>query len=209
MDVIRGGSLKDVITVESALKKRFRDSPEFTKARHKLHTSKFYSFLRFAGERAVVLVVKGDHDDDFPGDYQSSRINRIGGCQEISGKTARIEDLTFLGLGYDQAGFRIPLREFIRQYQGAVDIIITHPPQKNVPIVAELRPRLLIRGHSGGGSYLVNGVPTVFTACGHALIDISSSGLPTVLSTARFSESFLLEKYDWLAPYPTKPKAPL
>jgi hypothetical protein len=201
IDIIRGGSLKDIMGVEDALKRSFQETPEFKKARRKLHTNRFYSFLKFAGQTAIVLVVKGDHDDDFFGDYQSRRINRIEGCHEISGRTVIVGGTTFLGLGYDQAALRRPLREFVRRYQGEVDVVIAHPPHRNVPIIAELRPQLLVRGHSGGGRYLINDVPTVFTCFGHALIDLSSSHLPTIHASSS-SETYYLERYDWLSRYP-------
>jgi predicted phosphodiesterase len=203
MDVISGGSLKDIMSVEDGLKQQYQDTPEFTKARRKLHTDKFYSFLKFAGQKATVLVVKGDHDEDFPGDYKASRINRIAGCHEISGKVVIVEGLTFLGLGFDQAGLRTPLREFVRQYAGTVDVVIAHTPHQNVPIVAELKPRMLVRGHFGGGRYLVNQVPSVFTSGGHAVIEMAGPGLPTIQVSTRWPESYLVQKYDWLSQYPS------
>lgn len=202
LDVIWGGSLRDVMSVEYTVKKRFKDTPEFTKARRNLHTNKFYSFLRFAGQRATVLVVKGDHDEDFPGEYKPSRINRIAGCREISGKIVNVEGLTFLGLGFDEAGLRTPLREFVRKYAGSVDVVITHTPHRNVPIVAELKPRLLVRGHYGCGRYLVNGVPSVFTSGCPAVIEMAGPSLPAIHISCRLSESYLAQEYDWISPYP-------
>jgi len=102
MEVITGGTLRDVMRVEATLKPLYREIREFTNARRKLHTNRFYSFLKFAGQRCSVLVVKGDHDDDYAGDHQPGRISRISGCQEICGKAVIVDGLSFLELGFDQ-----------------------------------------------------------------------------------------------------------
>jgi hypothetical protein len=121
-----------------ALQDHYRDTSAFLAARRRLHVDRFYRFLKRVGSVAQVLVVKGDHDDDFPGDYQLERINAIAGCTEISGKTCAIGGWTFLGLGFDQAALRRPLRAMIAQFRGKAEIVVAHAPQKNVELLAAL-----------------------------------------------------------------------
>jgi len=59
------------------LEAHYRKTKAFAAVQREIHVEKFYAFLEYAGRRAVVLVVKGDHDDDFPGAYDVCRINRI------------------------------------------------------------------------------------------------------------------------------------
>lgn len=79
-----------------ALEHQHRKTKAFLAAQKKLHVDKFYAFLRHAGRLSTVLVVKGDHDDDFAADYQPAKIDAIPGYREISGKTAIVNGLTFL-----------------------------------------------------------------------------------------------------------------
>ncbi len=202
MRFIEGGTLDDVNAIEERFKKRYRGSPSYTRARRKLHTERFYDFLVYAGRRARVLVVKGDHDDDFPKEYSASRINRIRGCQEISGIVVTVDGTTFLGLGYDQAGYRRPLRQLVEGYTGAADVVIAHPPHENVRLVAALKPRLLIRGHFGYGRYLVEGVPTVFTSGEHALIELEAAGIPRIQMARTTAEASFRQQWNWLGKYP-------
>lgn len=191
-----------------ALERQHRITEPFLAARKRLHVDKFYAFLRRAGKLSTVLLVKGDHDDDFPDDYDVTKIDAIPGCQEISGKTTTVEGLTFLGLGFEQAGFRRPLRQFIRDFRGAVDVVIAHPPHENVKIVAELKPRLLIRGHFGTGRYSIGGVPSVFTASGHAVINLGRTGAPRIRSEGKRWEEFFRNRWAWLEPYPGQASQP-
>src|SRR6266853_298405 len=62
------------------------DFKELLVNRKRMHVDKFYAFLHHAGKVSKVLVTKGDHDAD---DYDSRRINKIPGCQEISGKACK------------------------------------------------------------------------------------------------------------------------
>lgn len=206
-DIIPRTSVDEFRQARWSLEHRHRNTRAFQLARKKLHVNKFYAFLRYAGKQATVLVVKGDHDDDFAGDYDSRKINSIPGCYEISGKTYSVNRLTFLGLGFAQAGYRRPLRQLVLEQKGKVDIVIAHAPQKNVRIVADLEPRLLIRGHFGGGRHLIDQVPSVFTAGGDAIIDTRRKGHPRI----RFFqedpceptwEQLLRKDYPWLSPYP-------
>jgi hypothetical protein len=162
---------------------------------------RFYRFLQRAGSVAQVLVVKGDHDDDFPGDYQPERINAIPGCTEISGKIHTIGGWTFLGLGFVQAGLRRPLRAMITEFRGKAGIVIAHAPQKNVQLLAELKPKLIIRGHFGAGRFLIDGVPVVFTTRTHAIIELSEQTITEVRCADSRWERALRREYPWLQPY--------
>jgi hypothetical protein len=150
----------------------------FAAAHTRIHFDRFYRFLKYAGNRSIVLVTKGDHDNDFEGDYDPERINKIPGCREISGKLHLVGRSTFLGLGFEQAGYRIALRRLVGPLRGRADVVIAHVPQQNLRLVAELRPRLLIRGHYGAGEHLVDGVPSVFTTFEYFLVDLPDTGVP-------------------------------
>lgn len=199
VDAYRDGRLE--------LEDRYRETKAFLRARKRIHVDKFYAFLRCAGKRSSVLVIKGNHDDDFANDYDPRRIDAIPGCQEISGKAVLVNGVRFLGLGFDQAAYRRPLRKLVLEHQGKVDVVIAHAPQENVRIVAELEPSLMIRGHFGIGRYSIDGVPSVFTAGAHAVIDIGRTGPPRVQFSRQGpwglpNERLLRKGYPWLRPYP-------
>lgn len=172
------------------LERKYRHTAAFTRARRKLHTTPFYRFLRFAGRRAQVLVVKGDHDDDFQGDYSVKRINAIRGCHEISGKTHRVDGFTFLGLGFTETHYRRRLRELRSHIIGNVDVLVAHAEQARMPLLADLGPKVIIRGHFGSGFWTVSGVPAVFTAdVTYSIVEIRRDGRPKLNQfTAEFSK---------------------
>ncbi len=205
-DIIPRRSLEAWHDARWKLEDRYHETPAFLEARKRLHVAKFYSFLRYAGKRATVLVVKGDHDDDFEGDYDATKISAVHGCREISGRTCEVRGVTFLGLGYDHSGYRRPLRQLVLEHKSQVDVVIAHTPQENVRIIAELQPKLIIRGHFGWGRYLMDGVPTVFTAGDEAVIDTRRSKPPRVriLEDERWamSDDRMQRHYPWLTPYP-------
>ncbi len=175
-----GPATREVMDRLRELRDRAHKEPAYLAARQRMHVKRFYDFLRYAGRASTVLVVKGDHDDDFPGDYDPSRIDGIPGCHEISGKTYVFGKLVFLGLGFQQAGYRRPLRRFIGDFRGRVGIVIAHVPEKNLRLVTELRPNLLIRGHFGYGRHVIDGVAAAFTSKAHAIIEIGSTGSPRI-----------------------------
>lgn len=172
------------------LERKYHRTAAFARARRKLHTNPFYRFLRFAGRRAHVLVVKGDHDDDFHGDYSPQRINAIRGCHEISGKTHRAAGFTFLGLGFLETHYRRRLQELRSRIVGDVDVIATHAEQARMPLLAELCPKVIIRGHFGSGRWKVSGVPAVFTAdVTYSIVELRRNGRPKLEQfTAEFSK---------------------
>ena len=206
------------------LKDRYRDTEEFESARNRIHIGRFYRFLSVAGTRAPVLVVMGDHDEDFEGDYLVERINQIPGCQEISGRSATITGMRFLGLGYKETHYRRRLRPLIAQHSGSIDVVVAHAEQSAMPLIAEVRPKLIVRGHFGAGCYRVNGVPSVFTSVStYTVIELGKAGTPEIhqysgkldsknwQSTVResnvshcapwFSSRSEFEMYSWLQPY--------
>ena len=201
-ETIPRSSLDDYHIAIDELEQRYTRTEAFLVARKRLHVDKFYAFLRHAGRFSTVLVVKGDHDDDFAGDYDCARINAIPGCREISGETVTVGRAVFLGLGFPQCGFRRPLRQFIQNLKDRVDVVIAHPPHRNVCLVSELNPRLLIRGHFGGGRYLINGVPTVFTSSAYAVIDLRRTQPPLIRTAGESWERLYRKRYEWLSAYP-------
>jgi hypothetical protein len=70
---------KHILDIVDEVKKKYRDSKEFLNTRKRIHVYKFYQFLEFAGQKSQVLVVKGDHDEDFEGDYVPGRIDKTAG----------------------------------------------------------------------------------------------------------------------------------
>ena len=144
---------------------------DFEKFR-KDHINKFYSFLAYAGKKSKVISVRGNHDDDFVGDYCPQKINQIPGCYEVSGKTIELEGYTFLGLGYDDVEDGKKLRHMSKELARKVDVILMHG--KNIRLVSSLfKPRVIIKGGLKLGACLVDDVPTVFTGpAGCAIIKL-------------------------------------
>jgi len=197
-----------------------RKDPAYQAARKKIHVDRFYRFLKYAGRKACVLVIKGDHDDDFPGDYDLQRINGIPGCHEISGQTFKAEGAFFLGVSHHETAYRTIARSLLERFPQRGGIVISHARQRNVRLLGELRPRLIIRGHYGSGKFLLEGIPAVFTDGGSAIINVPKAGLPhirllsdrkgrgTIALTPETMASFedlLQEDYPWLVPYPVTP----
>lgn len=162
------------------LEAHYRKTKAFAAVQREIHVEKFYAFLKYAGRRAVVLVVKGDHDDDFPGAYDLYRINRIPGCHEISGGTYRARGEVFLGVSYQYTAYRTVSLSLIEQFPQKGGIVIAHARQRNVTLLADLAPKLIIRGHFGFGQHRVGRVPAVFTSGGHATIDMAKAGAPRI-----------------------------
>jgi predicted phosphodiesterase len=180
------------------LEQKYRNTPAFTKARRKLHVEPFYRFLKFAGKRSTVLVVKGDHDSDFPRDYSVKRIDGIRGCREISSKVHEVVGFNFLGLGFAETHYRMKLRELDsqRSQRERVDVVISHAEQRRVPLLARFAPRVIVRGHFGSGCWLVSGIPAIFTAdIMYAVIYLPKRGQPTIKQySARFARSGQISK---------------
>ncbi|ADM27551.1 metallophosphoesterase [Ignisphaera aggregans DSM 17230] len=202
--------MKEILSIEE----KYRKSREFHEIVKRIHVEKFYHFLEYAGRRSRVLVVRGDHDYDFEGDYDVNRINGIPGCSEISGRFVEIGGMRFLGLGFEETHYRQKLREIVAMYRGRVDVVVAHSELSRIPIIAELKPKLIIGGHFLSGKYLVNNIPAAFTAgIKYAVIDIDQDAPPKITlydyrgnivkpeAEQRFRRR-LYERYEWLKPYP-------
>ena len=188
--------------------KNYRQSME---TRKEMHVNSFYQFLEYAGRRARVLVVKGNHDEDFEGDYTPERMNKIHGCQELSGKAAEINGVRFLGVGFAETHCLRLLNPLIRESREKVDIILTHG--ERLPLISSVKPKLIIKGGFGVGKCHVNGIPTVLTAgANHTivrfedrkLLEISQyiAGLDGKVSLGNeFWPRFWFSRYKWAKPY--------
>lgn len=175
-----GPATKEIENQLRELNERARKAPGYLAAKQRTHIDPFYDFLRYAGRVSTVLVIKGNHDDAFPGDYDPSRIDGIPGCHEISGKAYAFGEWVFLGLGFRQAGYRRVLRPLIAGFAGRVGIVIAHVPEKNLHLVTQLRPKLLIRGHFMEGRAVVDGIPAAFTSGWNALIEMGKTAPPHI-----------------------------
>ena len=211
---------KDLLDVVESIKKKYKNSKKFLEIRKKIHVDKFYEFLEYAGKKSSVLVVKGDHDEDFDGDYISKKINSIQGCNEISGKLITINRVNFLGLGFNDTHYLKRLKPLIKKFREKVNIIITHSENNKMYLISLFKPQLIIRGHFGSGKYLVNGIPSVFTqGVQYTLIEIKDKKLPKILQYHMsfnhkikllkkgsirpwFSKKSEFELYSWLKAYP-------
>lgn len=158
------------------LEEHYTKTKTFAAAHKEIHVDKFYAFLKYAGKQAIVLVVKGDHDDDFPGTYDVNRINRIPGCHEISGSAYSAHDELFLGVSYQCIGYRTISKSLLDQFPQRRGIVVAHARERNVGLLADLAPKLIIRGHFGFGEHRVGRYPAVFTSGGYAIIDITKAG---------------------------------
>ncbi len=137
------------------LENEYRDTPEYHRLRKEFHVDKFYQILQSASRICqAVLVVKGNHDDDFQGDYDVSRINEAGNCHEISGRVIEYQNFTFLGLGYPETHYIRKLREF--SIGPKPDFIVTHSEDKRIKDLVAMGPRIIFRGHFGGTSMVGN-----------------------------------------------------
>lgn len=131
----------------------------------KSHAEKFYRFLHVAGEKAKILIIRGNHDEDYAGDYSPERINAAPNCQEISGKIAYIDGYVFLGLGFREA-WKLKdspryLQSLIHKYFGKINVILMH--DRNVRYASLLKPKFIIKGGFSAGACRINDAPTIFT----------------------------------------------
>jgi len=146
----------------NSLEEKYLRSTQFRTNRLHMHVDRFYEALNYAGKSCdKVFVVKGDHDEDFQGDYDIERINAITNCVEISGKLKKHGQLVFLGLGYCQTHYLRNLRTLVETTESRVDVVLTHAELRRVPLIAKIKPKIVFRGHSGSGKYEVEDVHTV------------------------------------------------
>ncbi|KAF6248676.1 MAG: hypothetical protein DSN69_07065 [Nitrosopumilus sp. YT1] len=146
----------------------------------------FYDFLRHTGTKSKVLVIQGNHDDpkwsDSTSHYSIHKINSIKGCNEISGKSIKINGLKFLGIDYDSSRINANLLPFLEKHGNGVDVIVSHGEISKIHRLAKLKPMIVINGHTRGGVYSVYDVPVVLTnGAGLVLIEIKQNAVKTIL----------------------------
>jgi len=181
-DCRKNKNLNEWINVLESLRDKYENTSKFQEIRKKLHVNKFYQFLKYAGKKSKVLIVKGDHDEDFEGDYVLEKINEISGCKEISGKIIDIKGLRFLGLGFNETHYLRVLKPIIEEFKEKIDVVITHCEQNKIPLISSLKPKIIIRGHFGSGKYLVNDIPAVFTmGVKYTIIEFENKKIPKIL----------------------------
>jgi len=215
-------NLEEWIVAIDSLEDKYKHSQDFLDMRKKIHVDKFYDFLRYAGKKSKVLVIRGDHDEDFKDDYIVEKINKIPGCKEISGKLVEIDGLSFLGLGYNDTYYLTVFKPIIEKFKDRIDIVATHCKQNRVPMLSQLNPKLIIRGHHGSGHYLINNIPAIFTqGVKYTVIEMNKKGMPKIVQYVLDSNDKLVvlkegtckpwgsdpaisqfDIYDWLKPYP-------
>jgi hypothetical protein len=168
---------------ERQLEEQYRETPAFRRARKQQHVDKFYTFLKYAGARATVLVVKGDHDDDFDNDYDVARISGIPGCHEISDRTVTAEGLSVAAISW-RTSYSLPLlRDAVKRLAAAPpDILLAHAPLKRRVWLLDCHARLIITGHCPPDEHATLGDSVFVSLCGgHAVINMGRRQLrPTV-----------------------------
>jgi len=177
-----------------------------------IHVDRFYQFLQHAGKRARVLVIKGNHDEDFENDYSPERISNIQGCEELSGKATEIDGIRFLGLGFTETRYLRLLNPLIRDHKEKADIVLTHGMR--LPLISSVNPKLIIKGGFSIGKCLVNQIPTVLTGGAHHTIIGFEGGRSTGISQyvvdsdgkmslwKGFGPTAWFSRYAWAKPYP-------
>ncbi len=145
----------------------------------KLHVNGFYHFLAYASRKSKVILVRGNHDDDFEGDYLPQKINKVPGCVEISGKIIELDGYSFLGLGYNDSRNRRKLEQMIKELTGKLDVVLMHG--ENIHLVSLLKPKVIIKGGWGLGYTLINDVPSVFTGPqGCAIVEFKNEAISKI-----------------------------
>jgi len=153
----------------------------------------FYDFLRHAGIKSKVLVIKGNHDDskwsDNSSHYSINKINSIKGCNEISGKSIKINGLKFLGIDYESSRINANLLPLLEKHGNDVDVIVSHGEVSKIHHLVKLKPLIVINGHTRGGVYSVFDIPVVLTnKIGLALIEIKQNSVKTILEYQTISK---------------------
>ena len=171
----------------------FRKILEKTKTKR---TEGFYNFLKDAGQKSRVLIIKGNHDEEES--YDPERINNIAGCEEISGRAIEINGIRFLGISEKESYYLRLLNPIIDKFKGKIDVIILHG--YNIRLISSIQPKLIIHGGSASGKYLVKNVKTVYTsATHHAIITIENNIVKNIFAGPNSPH---LLKRNWIKPYP-------
>jgi len=141
----------------------------------------FYDFLSHVGKKSKVLVIQGNHDDN-RSNYSINKINSIKGCNEISGKSVKINGLKFLGIDYESSRINANLLPLLEKHGNGIDVIVSHGDISKIHHLAKLKPMIVINGHTRGGVYSVFDVPVVLTnGAGLVLIEIKQNSVKTIL----------------------------
>jgi len=150
-------------------------TPQFRTNRLHMHVDRFYEALEYVARVCgKVLVVSGDHEEDFEGDYNTERINHIRNCREISGQIENYEGLVFLGLGFHETHDLRRLRTFVETMRGHVDVVLAHAEESRLPLLAQIKPKIIFRGHFGSGKSKIGSVPIVAAAFpSHAMVEFA------------------------------------
>ena len=204
-----------LIRAVARLQDRLRGQPEFEDLYRRHHVAAFYEFLRKAGRQCPVLVVQGNHDESE--DYDAERIASTPGCQEISGRATEVKGTTFLGISHYIANRRGRFKELEAEHPNGADVVIAHPPLATTPYHAKLAKRLLIKGHYWPGTYMVEGIPSVFTSeVHHSVVELVPDAHPRISQWVQKAGSFIrfedsrqarwvgriYQPVAWLRPYP-------
>ena len=100
----------------------------------------------------------------------------IPGCEEFSGKCTSIQDIRFLGLGYNDTWYLSKLRPLIDQYKKEVDVVIMHGSR--IRLVSSLEPLIILRGGYAIGTYFVHDIPSIFNNSGaYTLIEFQEKDI--------------------------------
>ncbi len=162
---------------EEQIKKRLEQTGAFLEAYLGTHVRGFYDFLSEASKLAPVLSVRGDHDSERLG-YHVDRIESTSNVHEITGSAVEAGGLRVAGLGFPFNKPITRLKEMAADTGTGMDILACHWEHKHLPRIEEiLQPRLIIKGHFGGGLYLLNGTPVVFTEKRHhVVLEVDAEG---------------------------------
>lgn len=207
---------------QNAIVDKLRNTSDYERALSTLvrqHVGRFYNFLKYAGKKSKVLVVRGNHDNDYSPGYEPRRIRELG-CTEISGKTVKIDGFVFLGLGVDEARYLRKLKPIVQgvlEKRDRVNIVAMHYPKNRLRMLAALAPQLAVVGGAGPGEYLVSRIRTILSDSDGYLIELSRRMTPKVsrVGLSRRSrmarkwfwhihEEALIKSSNWLRPYPER-----
>jgi len=163
--IIKENKLKSysILSDYDLIHEKYFKSKEFVKAR-RAHVKELYDALELASKKSKqVLVIKGNHDDEFSGAYNLRKIEHIKNCSEISGKLFSFKGIRFLGLSYKNCHYLTELRSLLGTSKP--HIIISHPEKNRWKDIAEYGPDLVIHGHHSFGFHKVGGVNFLGTGC--------------------------------------------
>jgi len=181
--------------------KFYRTRPKF-ELEHKYDF--LYKFITHAGKKSKVFVIRGNHEEPDSSVaakyYDSKRIDSIPGCKELSGKLAKVDGISILGLGFRDSYFNARLQKLLKQYSGTkIDLLLVHCRWGRLKAFAPFKPRLIVRGHvnQGPAKYLANGAPVVSAGVlGYAVVDFNKDG---TIEISTHEPKYEASEKDWFA----------